>query len=140
MHPSVVVDASVWVSRLMLDDANHQASVAWSDRYILAQGILVAPEFVVVELAATLSRITQQPTSAKQAAMALYNDFSIKAVDTTLLHWAIDTAANLRLKAGDAIYIALAHQLGIPLISLDKEQLARAAPLVETFSPDIYPF
>ncbi len=140
MPTSVVVDASVWVSRLMQSDSNHRASETWSNRYTLAHGIFVAPEFIIVELAAALSRITQQPFAARQTAMALYHNFDIKAVDTALLHLASGLAADLRLRAGDAIYVALAHKLGVPLISWDKEQLQRAAPLVQTYSPDTYPF
>lgn len=125
----------------MPQDANHLASEIWSNRYIAAGGLIVVPEFMLVELAATLARQTQQPDVAKQRAKDLYGTvLSIHTVDTTLIQLAIDTAADLRLKAGDAVYVALAHQLGIPLISWDKEQLARAAPLVEAYSPDLYPF
>ena len=64
----------------------------------------------------------------------------IQPVDTNLLQLALDLAADLRLKGADAIYVALAHQLGVPLVSWDKEQLQRSSGLIEAYTPGNYPF
>jgi len=53
---------------------------------------------------------------------------------------AVTIAADLQLRAGDATYVAVAHQLNIPLISWDKKQLQRAESLVSTYTPDNYAF
>jgi predicted nucleic acid-binding protein len=53
---------------------------------------------------------------------------------------AVDVAINLQLRAGDAIYVALARQLNIPLISWDKEQLQKASTIITTYTPDTYTF
>ena len=141
MHSSLVVDTSVWASRLMAHDANHLASQAWAAKYVMAGGMIVIPEFMLIELAATLARQMQQPIAAKQIARDLYTDvLSIKSLDTKLVQLAIDLAVDLRLKGGDAIYVALAHQMGIPLVSWDREQLSRASTLIETYTPTNYPF
>ena len=64
----------------------------------------------------------------------------IIAMDSAFIQAAATIAADLRLRAGDATYVSLAYQLGIPLISWDKEQLERASSLVTTFTPDSYVF
>jgi predicted nucleic acid-binding protein len=141
VHSSVVVDASVWASLLMPPDPNHVASVAWYSTYITARGLIVVPEVMLVELAAALVRQTQQPTTVKQTVRGLYHSvLKIAAADTNLLQLAMELAADLRLKGADAMYVALAHQLGVPLISWDKEQLQRSSSSIETFAPDSYPF
>ena len=72
MHPSVVVDASVWASLLMPPDSNHAASLSWSSRYVTTGGLIIVPEFMLVELAAALVRQTNQPTTVKQIVRGLY--------------------------------------------------------------------
>jgi predicted nucleic acid-binding protein len=141
VHSSVVVDASVWASLLMPPDPNHVASVAWSSTYITAGALIVVPELMLVELAAALVRQTQQPTTVKQTVRGLYHSvLKIAAADTNLLQLAMELAVDLRLKGAEAMYVALAHQLGVPLISWDKEQLQRSSSAIETFAPDSYPF
>ncbi len=65
---------------------------------------------------------------------------SIVQMDATLFDEAIKTASSQRLRATDSIYVALAHQLGVPLVSWDKEQLQRSSSMIEAYTPDSYPF
>ena len=37
-------------------------------------------------------------------------------------------------------YVALAHQLNIPLVSWDKEQIQKASSLITTYTPENYIF
>lgn len=141
MHPSVVVDASLLTSWFLMQDVNYTKSDVWFSHYLAADGIVSIPEFALVELSASIVRQTQQPSLAKSIAVSLYRrPFQVRSLDRGLVATSIDIAADLRLKAGDAIYVALAHQLGIPLVSWDKEQLQRASTLIETYTPDNYPF
>ena len=41
-----------------------------------------------------------------------------------------------RLRGADAYYVALAAELSLPLVSWDREQIDRAAPLVSAYSPE----
>ncbi len=59
--PLVVLDASAWVSRIMLQDSNHPAALTWIDRHLLNNGLFVAPILLVTETAAAVSRITGLP-------------------------------------------------------------------------------
>lgn len=72
MHAAVVVDASVWVSRWMRRDVNHHASRLWIERYTMEGGLLIAPAFLLIEVAAAISRRTGDPTLAKGVIRDLY--------------------------------------------------------------------
>lgn len=142
MSVKVVVDASVWVSQLMPADAHYQASKDWAERFTDSGNVVVMPAFLIIEVAASVSRVTKQPDLSK-AAIAKINSSSVIeviAMDSAFIQVASGIAADLRLRAGDATYVALAYQLNIPLISWDKEQLERASSLVTTFTPDTYVF
>jgi predicted nucleic acid-binding protein len=142
MDASVVVDASVWVSWLITQDANHVASRLWMERYITIGGLLVAPALVLIEVAAAISKQTGQIGRAKEVAKNLSSVRAMRFVplDSMLVWAAIDVAADLKLRAGDTTYVAVARQLNIPLVSWDKEQLWRAGSLTRTYMPSDYPF
>jgi predicted nucleic acid-binding protein len=142
MDATVVIDASVWVSRLVHQDTNHYASRLWVTRYIAAGGFLVAPTLLVIEVAASISRQTGQLALAKAEAKNLYSIPSIRLMplDSELVWAAVEVAADLQLRTGDATYVAIAHQLNIPLVSWDKEQLQRAGSIITTYTPGTYTF
>lgn len=142
MNAMVVVDASVWVSWLRLPDVNHNASHLWIEHYITKGGMLVAPTLLAIEVAAAISRQTGQIVQAKEAVKSLYslNAMCVISIDLTLVQTAVDIAADLQLRAGDVTYVAVAHQLGISLVSWDKEQLERSSRLITTYTPDTYTF
>lgn len=138
----VVVDASVWVSWLRPSETNHASSSSWMEQFISRTGQIVSPAMLLIEVAASISRLTGQALQAKEAINRLQaiSTIQIFPMDASLVQIAIDAATDLQLRAGDAIYVALAHQLNIPLISWDKEQLQRASTLITTYTPDSYIF
>jgi len=138
----IVVDASVLVSQLMPLDTNHNTSLFWLNQFSASGGLLVAPVFLQIEVAAAVSRRTGQPDLSKKALENLNNTNAIQFVslDSALIQAAINIATDLQLRAGDAIYVAVASQLNIPLVSWDNEQLERASSLIQTYTPGAYPF
>ena len=56
-------------------------------------------------------------------------------VDHDLGLLAMQLGVDLRLRAADAVYVAVAHQLGIPLVSWDREHHSRAGTLITVFAP-----
>ncbi len=142
MSTEVVVDASVWVSWLITEDTNHNASRHWMTQYLIAGGLLITPTFLLIEVAATISRRTGQTALVQQTINKLnaINAMRLVPMDFTLVQIGIVVATNTRLRAGDATYTAAAYQLGVPLLSWDKEQLQRASNIVKTYSPATYPF
>lgn len=142
MHSAVVIDASVWVSYFVQDDLHYRTGVEWVDNYVSRGGRLTAPGFLIVEVAAAISRRTGLSTVAKQAVRYTLYHSSIRLIpmDPSLLSAAAEVAADLHLKAGDATYVVVARKAGIPLLSWDHEQLERASSFIKTYKPDSYPF
>jgi predicted nucleic acid-binding protein len=142
METKLVIDASVWVSWFSKSDVNYSASRRWMEQYLTAGGLLLAPTFLLVEVAAAISRRIGQPEVARETVKELFQVPAMRFISpTAALFWAeVEIAADLQLRAGDATYVALARQLNIPLVSWDREQLQKAASLIATYSPSDYPF
>jgi predicted nucleic acid-binding protein len=142
MDAMVVMDASIWVSQLRPHDVNHDASRLWMERNIAADGLLVAPIFLLVEVAAAISRRTGEPTLARKAIEDLNSLDAIQFVplDSVLIQAVIEVATDLQLRAGDATCVAVARQLNLPLVTWDEEQLQRGGSLLTTYTPSTFPF
>src|SRR5579884_2523632 len=142
MDVAVVVDASVWVSRFISWDVNQSAIHVWIERYATAGGLLIAPAFFLVEVAAAISRRTGDPSLARGVIKDIYyfSAMRILSLDSVLVWSAVEMAVDLHLRAGDTTYVALARRLNIPLVSWDKEQLQRPGNLITTYTPSTYTF
>jgi predicted nucleic acid-binding protein len=57
------------------------------------------------------------------------------ALDEALARAAADIAARFRVRGGDAVYIATASTLPMPLVTWDMEQRERAARIVDVILP-----
>src|SRR5258706_12946399 len=104
MNIRVVVDASVWVSRLMPPEINHNASSFWDERFTAEGGLLAAPSFLLIEVAAGASRQTMHPSVSKKSIEDLNNSnvIQIISMDEVLTQAAASVPTNLPLLAGDA--------------------------------------
>ncbi len=95
------------------------------------------PVLLLVELAGTVSRTRRDPLRARVVVLGLRGlpHLTLVDLDDALAQEAADLATDHRLRGADAVYVALAHQLGIPLITWDREQLTRAAARVAVQTP-----
>ena len=128
----IVVDASVWVSRLAPADAFHQPVKAWMDQQQAEESQLVAPSLLLAEVAGAISRRTGAVDLALEAIEDLQSLPGVRLVemDSLLARRAAQLAASLGLRGADSFYVALAAELKIPLATLDRDQMERAAPLI----------
>jgi len=133
----VVVDASVWVSRLVDVDAHHARTRRWFERVGPRGGLLVTPALALPEVSGAIGRRTREPRLAHQAVRRLLAlpSLRVAALDADLAEHASALAAELALRGADAVYVALAERLGLPLVSWDREQRSRAAGTVEVVAP-----
>ena len=46
-------------------------------------------------------------------------------------------AANLQLRGADAVYVAVAHSMGIPLVTWDQELRVRSSGFIEVLQPGV---
>jgi predicted nucleic acid-binding protein len=118
-----VVDASVWISYLLPDDVNHEQSRAWFEQLPPTETIL-APLLLLVEISAGLARRTGRLDIVEQAVAVVRAEprLTLRTMEDDRMERAVQRAATLRLRAGDAIYVALAAVTGTRLVTWDREQ------------------
>ena len=135
MSQYVVVDASVWVSRLIEEDVFHDLCRQWLKGQQSKGTQFVAPALLLVEVAAAISRRTEDTGLARRAADALKTlpDLRLVEMSNDVVQSAVNVGAELGVRGADAFYIAVAQQLGLPLATLDSDQRQRAAHVIETW-------
>lgn len=124
---SLVIDASVWVAAFVPDDAHHGVTRRWLEEAASSE-TFVTPALGLVETAGAIARRSGAESLGRRACRAIEQLPNILVVvpDGELWNAAIDTAARSSLRGADAVYVALADLLGLPLITWDCEQQARA--------------
>jgi predicted nucleic acid-binding protein len=133
------VDASLWVNGFDQRESGHETS-----RQVLellrAQTIpIIEPILVLAEVAGAISRTRQGPARAEAFAITLGQlpNVTILPLDEALGQQALALAAQHGLRGADAVYAAVAQQVGCTLISLDNEHLTRLAGLISVQTPEV---
>ena len=132
MKTGVVVDASIWVANLVNKDVFNHLSRAWLERQH-SQGIeLLAPVFLLTEVAGVISRQTGEPELARRAVEALSSlpGLTLVRLSDTLVQDATRLATELGLRGADALYVAVADYLEVPLATFDQDQRQRASTIL----------
>ena len=124
----VVLDASVWVSRLVLQDEFHAAVKSWMEQQREAGVQFISPTLLLAEVGGAISRRTGDPALGKQAIHQLEDLPGLRLVemDNELIHEAASLAAELGLRGADSVYVAVARQLNLPLVTFDVDQRERS--------------
>jgi len=124
----VVLDASVWVSRLVSQDEFHTAVRSWLEEQREAGVQFISPTLLLAEVGGAISRRTGDPTLGRRAIRRLEDLPGLRLVemDNDLVHEAANLAAELGLRGADSVYVAVARQLNLPLATLDNDQSERA--------------
>lgn len=118
-----VVDTSGVVDFLLADGAAVEV-----ESLLAAEGALAAPDLLVFEVLAVLRRIVLRGEIASQRARGAVEDLGDLAVDLFPSMALRERAWELRenLTAADALFVALAEQLGEPLATKDRALAAAA--------------
>jgi predicted nucleic acid-binding protein len=135
----IVVDASVWVAWLTSTDAHHTASREWLSACFRGSKLLAIPQFAVVEVVGAIARRSGSPELAKKAATLVLKcpGLQLYHLDDAQFDTALRLPSTKRLSGADALYVALAQMLRVPLVSWDTEHLERAGGLIECFRPTV---
>lgn len=130
---AVVIDASVWVAYLAPCDTHHPAVKAWLTAQRAAGTLLISPAFFLVEVAGAVARRTGEPDLTRRAVAAHADlpDVRLAALDADLLAQAGELTARLGLRGADALYVAVADHLHLPLATLDEDQRRRAGVILQ---------
>ena len=132
-----VVDASVHVADAHPQEPRHAQARALLARLAAEQHLVYLPEIVLAEIAAAISRGTGERALAQRLVAALRRvpHFQYVPVDDVLGDLAASLAAEYQIRGCDAVYVALARQRGVPLITLDRQQRERVPSDVVARTP-----
>ena len=132
-----VIDASVYVALMNVQEQAHTRSWAWFERVKRAGEPVVAPAILLAEVAAGITRGVGNPALAHRVTQQLRRSKAVELMPVTLAlaERAAFIAAEHRVRGCDAVYLALADQLGDCLITLDEQQLERGAVVVDAREP-----
>jgi len=133
----ILVDASVWVGRFLPQDAHHGACKAWLANYLAGGETVVVPAHAFAEIAGAISRRTGDEALGRRAVELILKVPSLKVVNVgrDLGLEGATVASHCKLRGADALYVAAARTLNIPLATLDKEQEERGGQCANVFSP-----
>lgn len=125
----VVVDASVWVARLVPQDTFHALVRDWMAARRAENTFLISPALLLPEVAGAIARRTGDHELARRALEALQRLPGLRLIlmERGLVEAAGQLAAQLGLRGADAVYVAAAEVLSLPLCTLDEDQARRAA-------------
>lgn len=134
---TVVVDASVWTARFLARDIHHARSRAWLEAHLAADGPVFAPTLLLAEVGGSLARRTGRKTLASRVVHDLLRLQTLRLVNVTeqLGALAAQLAIDLQLRGADAVYVAVAEYLNVPLVTWDREQLTRAVNRITVRTP-----
>ncbi len=130
-----MVDASVWVSRFLMPDANHVHSQQWLESVLGERNSVYGPSLLLPEVAGPISRVASELDARRALVMIERLRVRIFPIASDLAQSAARIAAQFRLKGADAVYVALARDLGLPLVTWDDEQKMRASAVVTVRTP-----
>jgi len=128
-----VVDASVWVSRLIESDEFHNPVKDWMNAQREQDMTFVSPSLLLAEVGGVISRVTSKPELGLNAIQKIENLPNVRIVDMdkTLMDAASHIAAKYGVRGADSVYIAAASTLNIPLVTFDVDQREKASKLVD---------
>ena len=132
-----VIDASVAVALVNSHEQEHGSSWAWLEQARATGESVTAPAILLAEVAAALTRGMGDPALARRVVQQLVRAELVELVPVTLImaQQAAAIAAEHRIRGCDAIYVALAEQLGGQLVTLDRQQLQRGEAVVRVRVP-----
>ena len=132
-----VIDASVFVAIVNRADVHHAVCRTWFEQTIKNGDRLLAPNILMSETAAAISRGADNEALALAVIATLAGSAVIELtpIGNPLAAAAAEIAATRRIRGCDAVYVALAASVDEPLVTLDQQQLTRSAGLVAVTSP-----
>ena len=136
----LTIDASVLVAAAVPDEPAHEV-VRSLLRAVGRDGMAIhEPAIAVVEVAAGIVRRTGDSSLAEDAVRLLVGlpGIEFHALDLAAAVHAAGVARELRLRAGDALYAAVALDHGCTLVTMDEELLRRTSPLRDACTPEAW--
>lgn len=131
------IDASVWVNAFDQRESGHAISRQLLNNLRDRDVPIFVPNLLLIEVAGAISRTRGNPTQAEAFAESLSHlpHVTVLTLDPTMTERAMVLASQNGLRGADAVYGAVAEQVGTTLITLDNEQLNRLSGTIPTLTP-----
>ena len=128
----IVVDASIWVARLVSEDIFYEPVKEWMSTRLEEDDQFLAPSLLLAEIGGVISRRTT-PSLGLKAIEQVQSlpGLQLVEMENLLLQEAAQLAARLGLRGADSTYVALAARLDLPWMTLDIDQKERAAKRIK---------
>jgi predicted nucleic acid-binding protein len=128
----IVVDASVWVARLVSQDVFYEPVKEWMSVRLQEDDQFLAPSLLLAEIGGAISRRTT-PSLGRKAIERVQKlpGLQLIEMENSLLLEAAHLAVELGLRGADSTYVAVAARLDLPLVTLDLDQRERAAKRIK---------
>ena len=125
---ALVVDASVWVAAADSSDRFWELSRSFLTVAAERNIAVSIPAFAEVEVTCALARRVRDAQTGKMLGSGILKSLARKvhATDAVLIKGAVAIGADLFLRAGDALYAALADRVGGQIVTWDNELVSRA--------------
>ena len=134
----IVVDASIWVARLVSEDVFYQPVKEWMSARLEQEDQFLAPSLLLAEIGGAISRRTTSSLAVKAVEQVQsLPGLQLIEMERSLIREAAQLAAELGLRGADSIYVAVAARLDLPFITLDADQRGRAAKHVKVLNISI---
>jgi predicted nucleic acid-binding protein len=133
----MVVDASVWMSAMVPGDVHHLPSGTWVTQVNRMGARLGVPAHFPAEVTGAMHRLGAAPHPLELTIATLFDPefFELHEISTELARYGAVVGANVALRGSDALYVALATTLDLPLVTWDKQQRERGAVFCRTMTP-----
>ena len=132
-----IIDASVYVALANEADRYHDRCFTWFESCLEEQKTIAAPRLLLVEVAASIRRLTGSTQLARRVLSELQETELIELYPLTAVRseTAADLAASTGVRGADAVYLALAMELDETLVTLDRQQLERGKGVTDVKKP-----
>ena len=131
------VDASVFVNAFNPHEDGHGDSLAILAAMQEAGDPIIVPTLLVPEVASAVARASDDRTGALEYSNATAGlpHVTLVSLTPTMARQAAELGATHRLRAADAVYIAVARRYGTVVVSRDDEQRSRGSAVVTCQTP-----
>lgn len=132
-----ILDASVIVSLARASEETHAMSFEFLREIRRRDEKICCPTIALAECAAAIARQTDDNALARRmfSLIEALPNLTLVDIDTSLARRAADIVVSQRLKAADAIYIAVAESRDAVLITWDTEVIERGNEIVMVITP-----
>ena len=131
----IVVDASVWVARLVSEDVFYLPVKEWMSARLNEEDHFLAPSLLLAEIGGAISRCTTSSLALKAVEQVQsLPGLQLIEMEQPLMRDAAQLAAELGLRGADSTYVAVAARLDLPLVTLDADQRQRAEKRVKVLN------